>query len=125
MPWRETCVVDERVRFIAALREAEGPFRSHLQALRDQPQDGLQVAGALRGRRTCCARRRRVGAATMPARNAERGSRRGDRSTQITPVLGPKEAALLALRARADACVTGSEHDRHPALAPWLDKAAP
>jgi transposase InsO family protein len=26
MPWRETCVVDERVRFIAALREAEEPF---------------------------------------------------------------------------------------------------
>jgi transposase len=26
MPWRETCVVDERVRFIAALREADEPF---------------------------------------------------------------------------------------------------
>jgi transposase len=26
MPWRETCVVDERVRFIAALREAGEPF---------------------------------------------------------------------------------------------------
>jgi transposase len=26
MPWRETCVVDERARFIAALREAEEPF---------------------------------------------------------------------------------------------------
>ncbi len=36
MPWRETCVVDERVRFIAALPEAEEPFAVVCKRFRDQ-----------------------------------------------------------------------------------------
>ena len=47
MPWREVCSMDERMRLMAALA-AEEESVTELCAVRHQPQDGVQVVGALR-----------------------------------------------------------------------------
>ena len=47
MPWRETCTMDERLKFMAAWLESEEFSQQPVRAARDQPQDGVQVGGAV------------------------------------------------------------------------------
>ena len=51
MPWKETHVMEERLKFIMHYLEGGLEHDGALPDLRDQPQDGLQVAGALCGGR--------------------------------------------------------------------------
>jgi len=48
IPWKETCVMDERMRFVVAAREEGGGDVAGLRGVRHQPRHRVPVAGALR-----------------------------------------------------------------------------
>jgi putative transposase len=96
MPWRETCVVDERVRFIAALQEADEPFAVICERFEISRKTGYKwLARYEQGGPAAL-----VDGEPVPRRcrhATPSGVVDADRSAQSSPVLGPQEAALLAL----------------------------
>ena len=49
MPWKETCCMDERMKFVAAWLEGEESRAALCRRFGDQSEDGLQVVGTV-----CC-----------------------------------------------------------------------
>ncbi len=44
MGWKETCAVEERMRFMVAVEKQEEPVCSDLPAVRGEPTGGVQMA---------------------------------------------------------------------------------
>src|SRR5579864_4801778 len=95
-----------------------------VRELRDQPQDRLQVAGAL-----CRAGARRSVRSATGAASGAVGDLRGTGWRDPRPApraseLGAREAAGQALAARGGAGLAGREHDRRVAAAPGAEPEA-
>ena len=113
MGWAETCAMDERMRFVLAVEEGRGDDGGVVPALRGEPSERLQVAGAATGRRgrrgcsTARARRSRV-AQEVSAAVAERclAVRRAH------PSWGPVKVRAFLQRREPEMRLAGGEHDR-------------
>src|SRR5688500_10063806 len=97
-----------------------------LGAARDQPEDRLQVARAVRGRRTRGTRRSEPRASRVPPPDLARG-RAADRCRAGgAPELGPAEAPRLARAETSGPCTPGDQHrGRSPGAARAGEEATP
>ena len=118
MPWRENCTMDERLGFMAGLSGRRTADDGFVRGLRDEPQDGIQVAlryraeGAVGLRALACSADVRRG--LDPAIEAEDGE--AARTTRLL------EAAKLKAHLRARSLRTnmaGGEQHRGSAQVLW------
>ena len=115
MGWRETCAVDERMRFVMAAEKREEPFAAFCRLFGVSRKSRLQVACALSG----CGRRGFVrslaGAAQSSAGDCGRDRRALSCGAPGPSDLGTFEGARLSRAAGAaspGSILAGGEHDR-------------
>ena len=112
MPWRETCVVDERMRFVLAVEAGEEPVAALCRRFGISRRHGYKWLGALARRRRGRARRPVAGAAQSSAGGGG-GARRGlPRRAPRASDLGAGEGAGLARAASARAARPGRRRAR-------------
>jgi len=111
MPWRETCAMDERLRFVLAAVEDEAVMNEICAEFGISHPDRLQVGSALSGGGARGTEGSQSGAAApWPGARGGRG-RGGSFFARAPSDLGPQEAARHALRASARCGDAGQEHD--------------
>jgi hypothetical protein len=66
MGWRETCAMDERMRFVMSCAAGKESFSALCRGVRSEPEDRLRVACAVPGLRCRRARGPRAAAADLP-----------------------------------------------------------
>ena len=112
MPWQEESTMQLRRQFIQDVQSGATPITELCAAYGDQPEDGLQVAHALRGGRPAGAGRSVATPADLADRDAAGAGARPARGAAPPPHLGAPETAAPAAAADARRALARAQHDR-------------